>query len=135
VARRREPDRKSEWLAWAGLTASAAALGADWWMILREGGGRHPIAWSWILGIGAATVAATGLLLGAWRHRSWARWEHFIAAHAALSSPLCGVVLTAGSWSAVGIGGYAYVIAIVFLAGIFVLGQRRQRRILSRFST
>jgi hypothetical protein len=122
LARKRAPDRAGERLAAAGLVTSCAAFAVDWWLMFSDSI-RPPLS-VW-LAMSAATIVAGWLLLGAWRSRSWARWERLVAAHAALSSPLCGIVITAGSWQSVGAGGYAYVTSIVILLVLFVLSKRR----------
>jgi peptidoglycan/LPS O-acetylase OafA/YrhL len=118
VVRKREPDRVR--LAALALVASAAALATDWWLLLKEEG--HIPFW-WFAAMSVATLGSAWLIVSAWRSRSWARWERIIAAHAVLSSPLCGVVITAGSWKAVGAGGYVYVTSIVILLALFALSQ------------
>jgi len=119
VVKKRAPDRVSEKLAAVGLAASAAALATDWWLLVKDG---H-IPLLWLAAMIVATVAGAYLLVSAWRSRSWARWERLIAAHAGLSSPLCGLVVTAGSWQSVGAGGYVYVTSIVILLALFALAQ------------
>jgi hypothetical protein len=124
VARKRAPDRASERIAWAGLTASVGALGADWWMTYKDAF-THPVAVVPLAALCAVTLLSGWLLVAARRHTSWARWERLIAAHAALSMPLCGFVVAAGAWSAVGIGGYAYTTSIAILTLLFVLSKRQ----------
>jgi hypothetical protein len=115
------PHPRAERWAVVGLALSAAAFGVDWWVIFAEA---HHGPWLGILAMSAATLASAGLLVGAWRRRGWARWERLIAAHATLSSPLCGVVVTAGSWKSVGAGGYAYVTSIFILLVLFLASRR-----------
>jgi hypothetical protein len=115
--RRREPGRAAERLAFAGLAASVGALGMDWWPSLAEG--RAAVIWTVALSL--ATGVAGWLLVSAVRRRGWARWERLIAAHAVLSSPLCGIVFEARSWRSVGAGGYCYVASIAILLWLFAL--------------
>jgi peptidoglycan/LPS O-acetylase OafA/YrhL len=121
IAKKREPGRACERLAWAALATSAAALAVDWYLLFK---GDHALTVPLAV-LSAITLGSVLLLLGAARHRSWARWVRLIAAHAALSSPLCGFVVTAGSWRSVGAGGYAYTTSIAILLFLYVLSRRR----------
>jgi peptidoglycan/LPS O-acetylase OafA/YrhL len=120
IWKRREPDRWSQRLAWVGLVTSSAALAVDWYPLLR---GDHALTVP-LAALSAITLVSACLLISAARRRSWARWVRLIAAHAALSSPLCGFVITAGSWRSVGAGGYAYTTSIALLLFLFVLSRR-----------
>jgi hypothetical protein len=128
--RARPPGRASVIAAVVGLLAMLPASVIDGYDLLRRSVGITPrtlTAGVVIFGLGGLGLWWAGTAL---RRREWLRWERLIAAYAALAAPFAWLAADAFAfgWRDVGVGGYAYLAAIVTLLTLSAASWRMQCR-------